>query len=365
MSNEMVKHAGAVPAIPGANEWALMQAQAETLAKSDIIPAAYRRKPENIVVAALTGRQYGWDVLTAMRSGHVIEGQWGMKPEAMLGLVRRAGHSVRAEISNDGATVHGTRADTGDEMSVTFTMEDAKRAKLTGKGTWAQWPANMCMWRATGMLCRMLFGDITAGVYTAEELGASVNEDGEVVDIYEPVEPEPLSDEQWEKVRAGCDKYNLDFDEMIRRAFPDGLPDPVTHEHLPVMKEAHRAMVVEQKEAEAADAEVIHDAEVVDPPDPHPVDEPGEDRPKASRSQVGAVKGQYERLGFKDDRGTQLWLTGQYLERPIDSHNDLNRQEASAVVDWLAGMPDDSLLREMVADDQTELMHEASTPDDG
>src|SRR5213078_4732335 len=91
----------------GEREWFLISAQADELAKSDIIPVAYRRKPANIIVAALTGRKWGWDVLTSMRNGHVIEGTWGMKPEAMVGLVRAAGHSVKAEIADTYATVTG------------------------------------------------------------------------------------------------------------------------------------------------------------------------------------------------------------------------------------------------------------------
>jgi hypothetical protein len=89
-------------AVVPADEWKLMTYQAEMLAQSDIIPAAYRRKPANIIAAALAGRVHGWDVMQALRQGHVIEGVWTMRPEAMLGLVRRAGHGVDIELIEDG-----------------------------------------------------------------------------------------------------------------------------------------------------------------------------------------------------------------------------------------------------------------------
>jgi len=103
-----------------ANEWVLLSKQAEFLAKADILPRAYRGKPANIIAAALTGRTHGWDLMMAIRLGHVIDGVWGMKPEAMLGLVRAAGHHVdidrydTGELEQRGVTVTAHRAGEGD-----------------------------------------------------------------------------------------------------------------------------------------------------------------------------------------------------------------------------------------------------------
>lgn len=180
-------------------ELELMERQAEILARSSIIPKDYRGKPENIVVAAITGRAFSWDVMQAMRNGHVIEGVWGMRPEAMLALIRAAGHSVTGESRPDSATVMGKRCDTGDELAVTFTIHDAIRARLCRLGNdgmpyarsdsgkvmpWEQYPQAMCWWRAIAQLARFLFSDVTLGIsYTPEELGAVVNEAGEVIDV--------------------------------------------------------------------------------------------------------------------------------------------------------------------------------------
>jgi len=176
----------------------LILRQADILARSTIIPKAYRGHSENVVVAAMTGRAFGWDVMTAMRNGHVIEGVWALRPEAMLALIRRAGHSVTGETSPESATIAGKRCDTGDEFIVTFTIHDAIRARLcrlgadgmpyarseTGKVMpWEQYPQAMCWWRAVAQLARMLFSDVTLGLsYTPEELGAVVDEAGEVIE---------------------------------------------------------------------------------------------------------------------------------------------------------------------------------------
>ena len=157
----------------------LVMRQASILAQSKIVPAAYRRQEADIVAAGLAGRAFGWDVMASMRNFHVIEGSASMKPEAMLGLVRQAGHSVT--INNDAgiATAIGKRADTGDEHTASFTLRDAEAAGLAGKKNWKQYEESMLTWRAVSKLCRNLFSDVVLGAgYTPEEIGAEVDDEG-------------------------------------------------------------------------------------------------------------------------------------------------------------------------------------------
>tara|TARA_B100001996_G_C18667665_1_gene595459 strand:- start:820 stop:1527 length:708 start_codon:yes stop_codon:yes gene_type:complete len=166
----------------------LIMRQAEVLAGSTIIPAAYRRKAPDIVAAGLAGRAYGWDVMTSMRQFHVIEGTASLRPESMLGLVRQAGHSVTVDTNEKGAVAHGKRADTEDTHSAVFTMEDAEAAGLANKKNWKQYQDAMLTWRAVSKLCRVLFPDVVLGAgYVPEELGADVNATGDIIEI-EPVE---------------------------------------------------------------------------------------------------------------------------------------------------------------------------------
>jgi hypothetical protein len=161
----------------------LIMRQADILASSTIIPAAYRRKAADIVAAGLAGRTYGWDVMTSLRQFHVIEGTASLKPESMLGLVRQAGHSVTVELDPGIAVAKGKRVDTGDEHSATFTMTDAQAAGLAGKRNWQQYEDAMLTWRAVAKLCRVLFPDVVLGAgYVPEELGVEVAEDGNIVD---------------------------------------------------------------------------------------------------------------------------------------------------------------------------------------
>lgn len=165
--------------------FALVMKQAEMLANANIIPKAYQRKPADIVAAGLAGRAYGWDVMSAMRNFHVIEGTASMRPEAMLGLVRQAGHSVMVEVSGRKAIATGKRIDSGDTHRAEFSMQDAEVAGLIQKRNWKQYGDAMLTWRAVSILCRVLFPDVVLGAgYVPEELGVEdTDQNGEIIEI--------------------------------------------------------------------------------------------------------------------------------------------------------------------------------------
>lgn len=203
---EVATPASTVPhsTMPAPAEWKMIREMADLLASSDLVPAAYRRKPANVILATLAGRPFGWDATMAMRSFHVIEGVPSMKPEVMLALVRRAGHSVSGETSPTKAVVHGTRRDTGDTMSAEFTIEQARAAGLAQKQVWKSYPASMLWARALSQLCRMLFPDVVLGAgYTPEELDGRIADD-DVIDV------------------ADVDGFTVDTDDHGRAIPPPG-----------------------------------------------------------------------------------------------------------------------------------------------
>jgi len=199
-----------------------MLRQADILAQSRIIPAAYRNRSADVVAAGLAGLAFGWDLMTSLRNYHVIEGTASLRPEAMLGLVRRAGHSVTLNLvdGNDGrsAVAIGKRADTGDEHTATFSQADAARAGLAKKKNWEQYLDSMLTWRAVSALCRVLFPDVVLGAgYVPEEIGGDVDSTGT------PVEDDPFTDptltvaEAKRRVLAACDGDK----EMARQVWGD------------------------------------------------------------------------------------------------------------------------------------------------
>jgi hypothetical protein len=223
--------------------------QADVLSQSRIIPAAYRNRPPDIVAAGLAGTAFGWDVMTSLRNYHVIEGTASLRPEAMLALVRRAGHSVKIDYKdtagNRACVATGRRADNGDEHTSTFSDEDAQRAGLAGKKNWQQYQDAMLTWRAVSQLCRVLFPDVVLGAgYTPDEIGGPLIEVPDETDpLASPLVPANLAKTE---LLEACDNDRA----LAKSIWGDRGSNPVTTEDL-------------QNMIDQALSEDIQDAEIV------------------------------------------------------------------------------------------------------
>lgn len=147
--------------------------QAEMLAKSGMVPKAFRGKPADVLVATLWGSELGLGPISSMQFIDVIEGSPTLNTEGRLALVRRAGHSVSLDVNDERAVAKGKRRDTGDEHTVTFSIQDAQAAGLANKQVWKQYRKAMLGNRAMSQLCRTLFSDVTMGMSYAPEEVAS------------------------------------------------------------------------------------------------------------------------------------------------------------------------------------------------
>lgn len=111
--------------------------------------------------------------LEALNGGlYYVQGKVGMSSEMMACLIRQAGHSITKDpkSNNDNCILHGRRADNGDTWSISFSMDDARRAGLA-KNMYDKYPSVMLYNRAMSMLARQLFPDVIKGAgYTHEEL---------------------------------------------------------------------------------------------------------------------------------------------------------------------------------------------------
>ena len=177
-------------AIP--STWDASWRLAQRIAATPFVPGALRNRPESVLACVLYGAELGLGPMQSLSSIHVIDSRPAAAPELMRALIARAGHRIDVrESTDDRVTLAGRRADTGAEAVVTWSMADAQRAKLAGKGAWATYPRAMLLARATSELARMLFADVIAGLsYTPEEVASidgsewvQVDQDsGEIVD---------------------------------------------------------------------------------------------------------------------------------------------------------------------------------------
>ena len=123
---------------------------------------------------------------------HLINGQLALSAQLKRAQAYSKGfHVVPVKETADSCTVKVIELKTGKQVGrdVTFTLADAKRMGLDGKGNWAKDPAGMLFARASSKAIRVYIPHVTLGVLTLEELDESVPvvvADAEVVDDGEP-----------------------------------------------------------------------------------------------------------------------------------------------------------------------------------
>lgn len=161
--------------LPQADTLADVLRLADLLAKSSMVPEAYRGQPQDVVVAVLWGAEVGLGPLQSLQSISVINGRPAVWGDGALALVRShpACAGVREGVEGEGDDRHGwcevVRRGEQPERR-TFSVADAKRARLWGKpGPWTQYPQRMLQMRARGFALRDVFADALRGVITAEE----------------------------------------------------------------------------------------------------------------------------------------------------------------------------------------------------
>jgi hypothetical protein len=183
---------------------------ARELANANLLPSQYRGAPANVLYAVEYGLMLGIAPMAAITGIHVIDGKPTASAALMSALVRRAGHKMRMKVegSVEGgdlkATAYLIRSDDPDwTFEATWTIDRAVRAGLVdsyqqgsdGKwtvrartrndkpGNWETYPEAMAKARAISEVVREGAEEVLAGAhYTAEELGALVDEDGSVID---------------------------------------------------------------------------------------------------------------------------------------------------------------------------------------
>ncbi len=121
----------------------------------------------------VTGRELGLTAMQSFRSIHVIEGKPTMSADLMVALVKRSSECEYfrlVESTAKIATYETKRRGMPAPTRLSFTIEEAQAAQLTGKDSWKKYPAAMLRARASSSLCRIEYQDIMIGVYETDEL---------------------------------------------------------------------------------------------------------------------------------------------------------------------------------------------------
>jgi hypothetical protein len=134
--------------------------------------------PEQCMVAILHGLEVGLTPLAALQRIAVVNGRPTIWGDGALALVRASGLAERIgeRIEGEGpaqwnAVCEVLRRGEAEPVVRTFSVEDAKRARLWGKaGPWTDYPRRMLQMRARAFALRDAFADVLGGLYLREEI---------------------------------------------------------------------------------------------------------------------------------------------------------------------------------------------------
>lgn len=149
---------------------------ADMLAKSQMVPTAYRNKPEDVFVAMAWGKEIGLAPLQALQNIAVISGKPSVYGDAAMALVQASPVCEGVEELMEGEGTPNPVAvciayrKGRKPVEARFSVDDAKRAGLWGKqGPWSAYPKRMLQMRARGFALRDAFPDVLKGLITQEE----------------------------------------------------------------------------------------------------------------------------------------------------------------------------------------------------
>ena len=271
---------------------------AQALAQASLLPKQYQRNPGNVLLAVELGESLGIPPIQAINTVHVIEGKPSASSGLISALVRRAGHTLRVKGDDQSATAEIVRSDDPDfTYSVTWDMGRARNAGVTGKDNWKKYPAAMLKARAITEVARDACQEALMGVqHTPEELGAVVDEEGNVVDQPGPRGTQP---------RGGRFGLSGNFQQ----------PTPAA----PPAEQSTPAPAPEPEDDETTEAE---DAPVM-----------------SDRAQWDQASAAMESIGITDkqDKSAEMrrWLDEQGITRQIKDMRDMTADEVDGFISYL------------------------------
>lgn len=198
------------------------------------------KQASQAVVKILAGQELGFGPFASMTGVNIIQNKPVLSANLMAAAVKRTGkYNYRVKIHTESECVIDFYEDKEIVGTSKFTLEDAKSAGVASKDNWKKYPRNMLFARAISNGQKWFAPDVFNGatVYTPDELGASVDDDGNVIDV----KPEPANDIS--------DKLWNHFVELSDKAVKLGVPNVRVFVRNETNKEELTAYGIELSEA--------------------------------------------------------------------------------------------------------------------
>lgn len=161
------------------------------------------KQASQAVVKILAGQELGFGPFASMTGVAIIQGKPAIGANLMAAALKRTGKYNYRVTKNTDKEVEIVFFENGQEVGKSsFSIADAEKAKLAEKEIWKKYPRNMLFARALSNGIRWYAPDIYNGatVYTPEEMGATVDEEGNFVEtkaepVAQPIDPEAIYNE--------------------------------------------------------------------------------------------------------------------------------------------------------------------------
>jgi len=172
---------------------------AKSLAKSNLMPADLKNKPEDVFALILQGDEMGLKPMQAIKMLTIIKGKVSTSADGMAALVLRSpecGEFRMLKLTDTECVYRCRRANQTEPTDVSFSWDDAKRAGLTGSGMYSKFPQAMLRARCVSKACKAVFPDLTAGFYDADTGELSDGKGGTLLQerLTQSASPEPNSE---------------------------------------------------------------------------------------------------------------------------------------------------------------------------
>jgi hypothetical protein len=125
---------------------------------------------EQAVALMLIAQAEGLHPAIAARDYHVIQGRPALKADAMLARFQQAGGKVDWKVYTDAEVTGIFSHPAGGSVTLTWTLEQAKKIGLAGKDNWKNYPRAMLRARVISEGIRTVYPGCVVGVYTPEEV---------------------------------------------------------------------------------------------------------------------------------------------------------------------------------------------------
>lgn len=143
------------------------------LVASRLLPRSVQT-PEAAFAIIATGRELGLTAMQSLRTIHVIEGKPTLSADLIAALVKSRRDVCQffmlVESTDRVARYKTQRVGEPEPTVMSFSIEDAQRAGVTGKDNWKKYPAAMLRARCITALSRAVYPDLAMGIYDPDEL---------------------------------------------------------------------------------------------------------------------------------------------------------------------------------------------------